>query len=360
MADETQNLPVAGHGGTRLPAVDVDSYNVELEDEDGFVGDRANRRAFSESLERWREPLRKAGADPFGEREITDLGKKELEEILAKGEPDAAAVVQSAIEEFAQQLAGVIRRFLRVKGWRDTERIAVGGGFSNGRVGELAIARAGVLLKAEEVEIDLVPIRNHPDEAGLIGAAHLAPSWIFGGRDGILAVDIGGTNIRTGVVELNSGKGGVKKNPILANAAVWRSDLWRHGDEKVKRDEAVERLVEMLKKSIRVAERDGLALAPFIGIGCPGKIEEDGSIERGSQNLPGNWESSRFRLPQLLRDAIPEVAGHETVVVMHNDAVVQGLSEIPVMQDVARWAILTIGTGLGNARFTNRASSARS
>jgi len=38
---------------------------------------------------------------------------------------------------------------------------------------------------------------------------------------------------------------------------------------------------------------------------------------------------------------------------MHNDAVVQGLSEIPVMQEVRRWGILTIGTGLGNARFTN-------
>jgi hypothetical protein len=25
------------------------------------------------------------------------------------------------------------------------------------------------------------------------------------------------------------------------------------------------------------------------------------------------------------------------------------------MQDVKRWGVLTIGTGLGNARFTNRA-----
>ena len=41
------------------------------------------------------------------------------------------------------------------------------------------------------------------------------------------------------------------------------------------------------------------------------------------------------------------------MVLMHNDAVVQGLSEIPVMQDVRRWGILTIGTGLGYARFTN-------
>jgi hypothetical protein len=33
---------------------------------------------------------------------------------------------------------------------------------------------------------------------------------------------------------------------------------------------------------------------------------------------------------------------------------VQGLSEVPFMQDVERWGVLTIGTGLGNARFTNR------
>jgi hypothetical protein len=39
---------------------------------------------------------------------------------------------------------------------------------------------------------------------------------------------------------------------------------------------------------------------------------------------------------------------------MHNDAVVQGLSELPFMQDVKQWAVLTIGTGLGNAHFTNR------
>ncbi len=38
---------------------------------------------------------------------------------------------------------------------------------------------------------------------------------------------------------------------------------------------------------------------------------------------------------------------------MHNDAVVQGLSETPWMTDVKRWGVLTIGTGFGNARFTN-------
>ncbi|HEY8516909.1 MAG TPA: ROK family protein [Candidatus Binatia bacterium] len=349
MSSDVSRNPVAGHGSMRLPSVDIDSYNVELRDDEGFIGDRANRRAFGESLEKWREPLRKLGADPFGERETADLGKKELEAILTKGDPEAAGVVQGAIEDFAQELSGVIRRFLKIKDWRDTERIVVGGGFSSGRIGELAIGRASVILKSEDLPIDVVSISHHPDEAGLVGAAHLAPSWIFSGHDAILGVDIGGTNIRAGVVQLN-----LKKASDLSKAEVWKSELWRHGDEKVKRDEAVEKLVDMLRGLIRRADREGLSLAPFIGIGCPGKIEEDGSIASGSQNLPGNWESSRFSLPRCLTEAIESIGEHDTVVLMHNDAVVQGLSEVPSMQDIEHWAVLTIGTGLGNARFTNR------
>ena len=38
---------------------------------------------------------------------------------------------------------------------------------------------------------------------GCVGAVHLAPAWMFEAHDAILAVDIGGTNIRAGVVELN-------------------------------------------------------------------------------------------------------------------------------------------------------------
>jgi predicted NBD/HSP70 family sugar kinase len=110
----------------------------------------------------------------------------------------------------------------------------------------------------------------------------------------------------------------------------------------------------MLKKLIAAADKEKLKLAPFIGIGCPGKIEEDGSIDRGAQNLPGNWESSKFNLPLLLHKAIPEIGDEDTAIVMHNDAVVQGLSEVPFMTDVQHWGVLTIGTGLGNARFTNR------
>ena len=53
-------------------------------------------------------------------------------------------------------------------------------------------------------------------------------------------------------------------------------------------------------------------------------------------------------------EAIPQIGDHDTAVLMHNDGVAQGLSEVPFMQDVNHWGVLTIGTGLGNARFTNR------
>ena len=128
--------------------------------------------------------------------------------------------------------------------------------------------------------------------------------------------------------------------PDLSKAKVWKFELWRHGDEKLSRDEAVEGLVKMMKRLINRAKKDGRKLAPFIGIGCPGKIETDGSIEAGAQNLPGNWESSRFNLPTQLCEAIPRIGDHETTIVMHNDAVVQGLSEAPFMKDISTWGYL--------------------
>src|SRR5258708_31214277 len=83
-------------------------------------------------------------------------------------------------------------------------------------------------------------------------------------------------------------------------------------------------------------------------------ITDDVTFAKGEQNLPGNWESSKFNLPASLVEAIPAMGDHDTAVLMHNDGVAQGLSEVPFMQDVERWGVLTIGTGLGNARFTNR------
>jgi predicted NBD/HSP70 family sugar kinase len=353
MNDQSNAPVIAAHGAAQLPAVVLDSYNLEEKDEKGFIGDRASNRAFRATLEEWRKAARQKGEDPVGDVPSTDISKKKLDKMIIEGDIEAAGVVLGAVEDFAQALAGVIRRFLKHKDWKDTERITIGGGLRDSRVGELAIGRAAILLKADKIDVELRPIRHHPDEAGLIGAVHLAPSWLFTGHDAIIGVDIGGTNIRAGIVKLNAKQGDLSK------IAVAHSDLWRHGDEKTTREKAVKKLISMLEGLIATAQKDGIKLAPFIGIGCPGIINADGSIERGSQNLPGNWASSKFHLPTLLRDAIPKIDGHDTAIVMHNDAVVQGLSELPDMLDVKRWGALTMGTGLGNARFTNRGETGK-
>jgi predicted NBD/HSP70 family sugar kinase len=338
------------HGSSTLVSVTVDSYNIEQRGPTGFVGDRASKRAFQSILEDWRERVRQNGDDPFGEASSEDLSKKQLDKVLAEGDPEAAGVIHGVIEEFAQEFAAVIRRFLRLKDWKQTERIVVGGGLRESRIGELAIGRTSVILKASGHDFEMRPIRHHSDHAGLIGSVHLVPSWIFAGHDSILAADIGGTNIRAGIVELRA-----KKNPDLSDATVHRFESWRHRDDEPTREQAVEKLIDFFANLIKRADKDGLKLAPFIGIGCPGVVRADGSIERGGQNLPGRWEAKDFNLPQLVREAIPKIGDHDTVVLMHNDAVVQGLSEVPFMQDVEHWGVLTIGTGLGNAHFTNRA-----
>ncbi len=273
--------------------------------------------------------------------------------LLLKGDPVAAGIVHGAIEEFAQKLAGVTRRFLRLKAWREVERISIGGGFRESRIGELATGRAAEVLKSERIKVDMVPLNHHPDEAGLIGCSRLVPAWLFEGFDSLIAVDVGGPNIRCGVVGLNTVEGA-----DFSRAEVKTLEPWRHADDKPSRKEAVDRLVKMIGRSIRKAKKEGLRLAPFIGVSCPGLIQEKGTIARGAQNLPGNWSSRRFNLPLVLHERIPVIGERDTAVVMHNDAVVQGLCEVPNMQDVSHWGVLTIGTGLGKASFTNRRSQA--
>jgi hypothetical protein len=344
------SAPLLTHGASELAHILIDTYNAELRTADGFVGDRASKRAFQSILGEWRERLAKMGGDPLGDAPDDEIGKKELDRILVEGTPEAAGLVHSVIEDFAQEFAAVVRRFLRLKEWKQTDCIVVGGGLRQSRVGELAIGRAAVALKALGAEVELRPIRYPSDHAGLVGSVHLLPSWILAGHDSILAVDIGGSNIRAGIVELN-----LDEAPDLSAAEVTRLELWRHCEDGPKRDDAVKTLIEFLEGLVKRAKKDGLELAPFVGVGCPGVIRADGSIEKGGQNLPGNWESKGFNLVDRIREGLPRIGGHDTLVVMHNDAVVQGLSELPWMSDVAHWGVMTIGTGLGNAHFSARA-----
>ena len=163
---------IAAHGATRLPSVEVDSFNLELKHDSGFLGDRATKGAFRAIFDRWRKPLRKTGKDPFGELPSERISKKALDDMLIGDDTEASAVVHRAIEEFAQELAQVIRRFLKTRAWAKTERIVVGGGLRDSRLGELAIARTEIILKSEGLKVDVLPIRFDPDEVRYIWRRH--------------------------------------------------------------------------------------------------------------------------------------------------------------------------------------------
>lgn len=338
------------HGAATLPSVVIDDYNNEARDRKGFIGDGANKSSFRHKLDHQRKLLRELGRDPFGKIPTKELKKKDIDTLLSGEDAEATAMVLGAIEEFSRNFAAVIRKFLNEKPWKNTERIAVGGGFRQRKIGALVIARTMMLLRDGGVEIELVPISHHPDDAGLIGSVHLMPEWMLKGHDAILAVDIGGTNVRVGIVRF-----GRDNKSKIEDASVVSSLIWRHASETPSRTATVAKVSEMLEELMVKAAEAKLRLAPLIGIGCPGVIEADGAIVRGGQNLPGgNWESDHFNLPAALVKSIPQIDDAETFVIMHNDGVVQGLSQIPLMTDVSSWAILTIGTGLGNAHFTNR------
>lgn len=337
-----------GNGASCMTAVRVDTYNAELRDEEGFVGDRASGRAFRAILDDARDQASQGAPDPLGASDTKEIGKQTLDRILREGDAEAAGILIGTIEEFAQEFAFVLRRFLRLKDWLGTQRIAVGGGLRASRIGEVAIGRTAVILKTSGYAVHIKPIHGDPDQAGLVGCSYLAPDGVLTGHDGMLAVDIGGSNLRVGTVATKS---------ATFEARVVSSELWKHADDEPDRDAAVAGVIRMVRAQIDCASRNGLNLSPFIGVGCPGLVQDNGTIEKGGQNLPGNWEHPGFNLPELLREAIPSIAGKPTVVRMHNDAVVQGLSETPFMRDVEHWGIMTVGTGLGNARFTNRSAA---
>jgi predicted NBD/HSP70 family sugar kinase len=331
------------HGAADLPHVHVDSYNLELRDAEGFVGDKASGRAFRKLLEDIRRDA-KGAADMASTR---DMSKSELDAILTGDNLGAAAIVQGAIEEFAQNLANVAQRFLRQHSWKGVERIVVGGGLRRSRVGEIAILRAATLLRQADFDVDVVPLSHHPDEAGLLGGLQLLAPEVMRDHDGFVAIDIGGTNIRCGIVTIR------RKDQLGDTAKVERLLHWRHRDEKLGREAVLDHLGGMMRELSDRAEKKKLRLAPVIAVGCPGVIAGDGWIKRGAQNLPGNWEGEDFNLTEALHERMPRIGGRSISVALHNDAVVQGLSEVFRMRDVKRWAALTIGTGLGNASYTN-------
>lgn len=351
-AKAQRQLGIVGpHGEMQLASVTIEDYSLELRNPegDGFVGDVASGTAFRYMLDAWRRLYAAMeGKDSFGSKPTRDLSKQQLDALVDKDAAAAQAIAQ-ACEDYALQLADVVQRFLKHKTWRGVERIILGGGFHQSEFGSRAIDRVRQILQDEKVRVELRTLRHHSDDGGLVGWVHLAPPALLQSYDAILAVDIGGTKVRCGIVQTH-----LHRAPDLSLAEVVRREKWTHADDQPRRDELVEGIAALLEDLIVHAEKKKISLAPYIGVACPGLVVEDGSLAGGTQNLPGNWESTRFHLPRDLCERLPHIGGGRTQVCLHNDAVVQGLSELPFTQDVKHWAVLTVGTGLGNASYTNR------
>src|SRR5690349_8527713 len=76
--------PLLAHGGKVLSLVVVDAYNSELRSGEGFVGDRASKRAFQAILDEWRDRVSRNGDDPLGEKPSEELSKKQLDKLLTE------------------------------------------------------------------------------------------------------------------------------------------------------------------------------------------------------------------------------------------------------------------------------------
>ena len=180
MSGTRNSVPVLNaHGAKVLPSVEIDSYNLEIRDDEGFVGDQERLSGDPRKVARAAAVARTRPAisPPTSQQEETRHAPCRDSEV--------GGLFHSAVEEFARELSGVIRRFLKVASWRGTEAIVLGGGFRvepGGRAGNRP-RRGHAQGRGARNRARL--IANHPDEAGLIGAAHLMPSWIEG-FDGLL------------------------------------------------------------------------------------------------------------------------------------------------------------------------------
>lgn len=335
------------HGARLLPGLSVVDYSLALTDAEGLVGDRASQTAFREIVARWHEALAKAGEGGLTEVDFESISKRELDALAVQGDTDVQRAIAAAVEEFAGELAQVVERFARHPTWQGVRRVRVGGGFKESGLGRLALRLAERRLKQRGTVMALEALRHHADDAGLVGWVHALPTSATVAGVRFLAVDLGGTNVRCGIVEPETSRG----NEQRLDARVVAHRKWRHADDSPAQKGLVEGVAAMLRELALEAQGRGWNLGPWIGLGCPGVIEPDGTIMSGAQNLPGDWGRPGFHLPSLLEARVRSAGGAPCRVMIHNDAVIQGLSECPSMQSERAWAVLTIGTGLGNASF---------
>lgn len=143
-----------------------------------------------------------------------------------------------------------------------------------------------------------------------------------------LGIDIGGTNIRLGIVD--------KEGKVLARYRI--PTLKEQGRDKV--------IARLLRAIEFIIKKKGVPVRG-IGIGCPGPLDSKKGVVLSPPNLP-DWKGiplkkiveKRFRLP----------------VVLENDANLIGLGESwrGAGKNASSMVLLTLGTGIGSALILDK------
>ncbi|KLO23226.1 glucokinase [Marinitoga sp. 1197] len=136
----------------------------------------------------------------------------------------------------------------------------------------------------------------------------------------LIGIDLGGTEIKTGLV--SKAKGIINKVSIPTET-----------------NKGIEKVVENILKSIEIVAGDNINKIEGIGIGSPGSIDRDAGIVRYSPNLPFH----NFNLTKVISDTFKIPAFVE------NDANAFTLGEwyFGSAQGLKHFVALTLGTGIG-------------
>ncbi|HEY3876796.1 MAG TPA: ROK family protein [Candidatus Kapabacteria bacterium] len=147
----------------------------------------------------------------------------------------------------------------------------------------------------------------------------------------VLGVDIGGTTIKLGVVEIGTGK-------IAAESSVPTPQTGSHPVAVVVTEQA-----HILQAAFPELNR--------MGVGVPGAMNRDRSLVRYPPNLLG-WKEEPLR--EYLAELLPSFLAIE----VDNDAKVAAIAEakLGAAQGLSHFLLVTLGTGIGGAIYFTQPS----
>lgn len=251
--------------------------------------------------------------------------------------------IELALRRMGEILGRVVKKLLGWEYWRGVERIYIGGGLSEGRSGDILVNKASEFLAERDVGVNLQKIHYHPAVAGLVGVTYFLPLEMADLKN--ITVDLGGGILRTGIVD--------PPDEYERPKAIY-SRLLRWQDLGMERETLADLIASEVVGCLKMSEKTETDISEYVGVALPAVLDKNGYVIGKDRNLPGDWTDPEFNLPDIINSKIEEETNFgDFRFVLKNDAVSQGLSEIPFAKYVGEWGILTVGTGLGNARFRN-------